>query len=124
MPHMGGCPQMEPLRGIQPPAALSGAGACIWTSPAWHHHPSCVGVVPLVTPDATHRPALLPSWDCHSRSAPPCSCPSLPPTPHLLWAWVVILRGLMCTWALCPAVGVALRRMLFGAATLSQCLGG
>lgn len=77
---MGECAQVESLRGVQPPAALSGAGACNWTSPAWHYRPSYVGVVPLVTSGATHRPALLPSWDYHSRLAPPCSCPSLPHT--------------------------------------------
>ena len=34
LPHLGECAQVESIHGVQPPAALSGTGACMWTSPA------------------------------------------------------------------------------------------
>ena len=60
-----------------------------------------------------------------ARSAPPvgltASRPRPAPAPHPPHNFgcgpgIIILMGLVCTWASCPAVGVALRRMLFGAA--------
>lgn len=76
---MGECAEVEPLRGVQPPAALSGAGACIWTSPAWHHHPSSVGVVPPVTDACRHS---LPCSAPHMGLSQPVGLAPPLPLPH------------------------------------------
>lgn len=74
---------------------------CRATSDAWRH--------------SLARSAPPPSVGLTARRPRPAPAP---PVPDSLFCGngVIILMGSVCTWASCPAVGVALRRMLFGAA--------